>query len=63
MSISVDDLVASLNANHIGQEAIELAALQVCPTPLPISHHPPTQIFAGPARPVSLFPVHGFVFQ
>ncbi|KAI0352712.1 hypothetical protein OH77DRAFT_1523048 [Trametes cingulata] len=30
MSISVDDLVASLNANHIGQEAIELAALQAC---------------------------------
>ncbi|KAI0772519.1 hypothetical protein BD413DRAFT_612659 [Trametes elegans] len=28
MSASVDDLVASLNANHIGQEAIELAALQ-----------------------------------
>ncbi|KAI1793033.1 hypothetical protein LXA43DRAFT_304579 [Ganoderma leucocontextum] len=25
---SVDDLVASLNANHIGQEAMELAALQ-----------------------------------
>lgn len=29
MSMSVDDLVASLNANHIGQEAIDLAALQV----------------------------------
>jgi hypothetical protein len=29
MSVSVDDLVASLNANHIGQEAIDLAALQV----------------------------------
>ncbi|KAI8984980.1 hypothetical protein BD414DRAFT_72003 [Trametes punicea] len=28
MSISVDDLVASLKANHIDQEAIELAALQ-----------------------------------
>ncbi|KAG1739885.1 uncharacterized protein EDB91DRAFT_1082259 [Suillus paluster] len=28
MSMSVDDLVASLNANHIGQEAIDLAALQ-----------------------------------
>jgi len=28
MSISVDDLVASLNANHIGQEALDLAALQ-----------------------------------
>ncbi|KAG2071850.1 hypothetical protein BDR04DRAFT_1153870 [Suillus decipiens] len=28
MSVSVDDLVASLNANHIGQEAIDLAALQ-----------------------------------
>ncbi|KIK94414.1 hypothetical protein PAXRUDRAFT_142894 [Paxillus rubicundulus Ve08.2h10] len=29
MSLSVDDLVASLSANHIGQEAIDLAALQV----------------------------------
>lgn len=29
MSLSVDDLVASLNANHIGQEASDLAALQV----------------------------------
>lgn len=29
MSMSVDDLVASLNANHIGQEAMDLAALQV----------------------------------
>ncbi|KAI6105368.1 hypothetical protein F5141DRAFT_1216165 [Pisolithus sp. B1] len=28
MSISVDDLVASLSSNHIGQEALELAALQ-----------------------------------
>ncbi|THH27722.1 hypothetical protein EUX98_g6465 [Antrodiella citrinella] len=28
MSISVDDLVASLNSNHIGQEAIDLATLQ-----------------------------------
>ncbi|KAG0700061.1 hypothetical protein DFH29DRAFT_650253 [Suillus ampliporus] len=28
MSMSVDDLVASLSANHIGQEAIDLAALQ-----------------------------------
>ncbi|KAH7904739.1 hypothetical protein BJ138DRAFT_868457 [Hygrophoropsis aurantiaca] len=28
MSVSVDDLVASLSANHIGQEAIDLAALQ-----------------------------------
>ncbi|KAN0097831.1 hypothetical protein V8E55_002277 [Tylopilus felleus] len=28
MSVSVDDLVASLSANHIGQEATDLAALQ-----------------------------------
>ncbi|KAF9246843.1 hypothetical protein BU15DRAFT_69704 [Melanogaster broomeanus] len=28
MSLSVDDLVASLSANHIGQEAMDLAALQ-----------------------------------
>lgn len=28
-TISVDDLVASFSANHIGQEAIDLAALQV----------------------------------
>ncbi|RPD62057.1 hypothetical protein L226DRAFT_523385 [Lentinus tigrinus ALCF2SS1-7] len=36
MSMSVDDLVASFNANHIGQEALELAALQVCPPPPPL---------------------------
>jgi hypothetical protein len=29
MSFTVDDLVASLSTNHIGQEAIDLAALQV----------------------------------
>jgi hypothetical protein len=29
MSISVDDLVASLSSSHIGQEALDLAALQV----------------------------------
>lgn len=28
MSLSVDDLVASFSSNHIGQEAIDLAALQ-----------------------------------
>ncbi|KAH9938719.1 uncharacterized protein B0H18DRAFT_866326 [Fomitopsis serialis] len=28
MSVSVDDLVASFNSNHIGQEAIDLANLQ-----------------------------------
>ncbi|KII96039.1 hypothetical protein PLICRDRAFT_237035 [Plicaturopsis crispa FD-325 SS-3] len=28
MSISVEDLVASLSSNHIGQEALDLAALQ-----------------------------------
>lgn len=32
MSVSVDDLVASFNSNHIGQEAIDLANLQVCLT-------------------------------
>lgn len=31
MSVSVDDLIASFNSNHIGQEAIDLANLQVCP--------------------------------
>lgn len=30
MTYSVDDLVATLGANHIGQEAMDLAALQVC---------------------------------
>ena len=29
MSISVDDLASSLSSSHIGQEAIDLAALQV----------------------------------
>jgi len=30
MSTSLDDLTASLSSSHIGQEAIDLAALQVC---------------------------------
>ena len=34
MSLSVDDLVASMSSNHIGQEAMDLAALQVSSTPL-----------------------------
>jgi hypothetical protein len=29
MSMSVDDLVASLSGSHIGQEAMDLATLQV----------------------------------
>lgn len=29
MSVSIEDLVASLSSNHIGQEALDLAALQV----------------------------------
>jgi hypothetical protein len=33
MSCAVDDLVASFSANHIGQEAIELAAFKVCSRP------------------------------
>lgn len=33
MSISVDDLVASLSGNHIGQEAMDLATLQVLSPP------------------------------
>lgn len=33
MSISVDDLVASLSGSHIGQEAMDLAALQVMSSP------------------------------
>ncbi|KAG6861493.1 hypothetical protein C0995_015920 [Termitomyces sp. Mi166 len=36
MSISIDDLANSLNASHVGQEALDLAALQVFPT-LPVS--------------------------
>ena len=35
MSFSVDDLVASLSGNHIGQEAIDLATLQVPLSPVP----------------------------
>ena len=31
MSVSIDDLVASLNSNHIGQEASDLANLQASP--------------------------------
>jgi hypothetical protein len=36
MSFSVDDLVSSLSSSHIGQEALDLAALQVSHS-LPLS--------------------------
>ena len=42
MSFSVDDLVASLSGNHIGQEAIDLAALQV-----PFISRPSSQLCGG----------------
>ena len=35
MSFSIDDLVSSFNNSHIGQEANDLAALQVCPPLFP----------------------------
>lgn len=59
MSISVDDLVASLNANHIGQEAIDLANLQAqlaqtlyCHTP-PLPMDTPTPRHRGYAQPLN----------
>lgn len=56
MSVSVDDLVASFNSNHIGQEAIDLANLQVC-RPLgtqagaPLTGIMPGTASAGSAQP------------
>lgn len=44
MSISVDDLVASFNGNHIGQEALDLATLQV-------RGHSPPLFFTANADP------------
>ncbi len=48
MNYSVDDLVSSLSSSHIGQEAIDLATLQVCI--LSVSLHwqacsPPSGVF------------------
>lgn len=45
MSLSVDDLVSSFSSSHIGQEAIDLAALQVslvvaCMSPCSLSTRP-----------------------
>ncbi|KAI0079758.1 hypothetical protein K474DRAFT_1658854 [Panus rudis PR-1116 ss-1] len=37
MSITVDDLVSSLRSSHIGQEAIDLARLQVSSINLPFA--------------------------
>ena len=47
MNVSVDDLVASFNSSHIGQEAIDLAALQVRLPPL---HSPFFTSFPHPPR-------------
>ena len=33
MSVSIEDLVASLSSNHIGQEGLDLVALQVVLSP------------------------------
>lgn len=49
MSISVDDLVASLSSNHIGQEAMDLATLQVRAartsiTPFSLTHFTQAQL-------------------
>ena len=57
MSLSVDDLVASLSASHIGQEATDLAALQVyilfiCPAQVLIT----PALSPGPARADSPYP-------
>lgn len=60
MSLSVDDLVSSLNASHIGQEAIDIAALQVR---LFSSSSSPSLISpTGTARPGSLWPASSKTF-
>jgi len=41
MSFTVDDLVSSLSSSHIGQEAMDLAALQVHCPPSPHNHANP----------------------
>ncbi|KAL6306798.1 hypothetical protein BKA93DRAFT_823977 [Sparassis latifolia] len=43
MSISVEDLVASFSSNHIGQEALDLAALQAQLTETLVAQSPSTQ--------------------
>jgi hypothetical protein len=41
MSITVDDLIASFGSNHIGQEAMDIASLQVRVPPPPIPSRTP----------------------
>lgn len=48
MSLSIDDLVASMSSNHIGQEAMELAALQVSDTCWAV--RPSTLLMRAPLR-------------
>ncbi|KAF8121316.1 hypothetical protein EV363DRAFT_945844 [Boletus edulis] len=55
MSLSVDDLVASLSANHIGQEAIDLAALQAHLAQTLLTH----QLSLSPSHPHASAFVHG----
>ncbi|KAF8450926.1 hypothetical protein L210DRAFT_257981 [Boletus edulis BED1] len=55
MSLSVDDLVASLSANHIGQEAIDLAALQAHLAQTLLTH----QLSLSPPHPHASAFVHG----
>ncbi|KAH0839573.1 hypothetical protein J3R83DRAFT_488 [Lanmaoa asiatica] len=55
MSVSIDDLVASLSANHIGQEATDLAALQAQLTQTLLTH----QLSLSPPPPHTSTFVHG----
>jgi hypothetical protein len=55
MSVSVDDLVASLSANHIGQEATDLAALQAQLAQTLLTH----QLSLTPSHPHTSPFVHG----
>ncbi|KAJ3551935.1 hypothetical protein NM688_g4422 [Phlebia brevispora] len=56
MSISIDDLVASLSSNHIGQEATDLAALQAQLQTMFYANMPPTRRSAHANTPTSRTP-------
>ncbi|CCM03991.1 uncharacterized protein FIBRA_06147 [Fibroporia radiculosa] len=66
MSISVDDLIASLNSNHIGQEAMDIANLhaqlaQALLSQPPASAHPALR--RGHNTPLARTPSSNFVWE
>jgi hypothetical protein len=59
MSLSIEDLCASLSSSHVGQEAMDLAALQVSIRYIPDTKNR-SNFLSGSACTDLVLPVNGF---